>query len=231
VVALPAIGDDAAHIIDSIKLSSTLTVVSAGSPNQYAVTHTLVSVGFGSTAVVPLTPLALPALTAYTTASTSSGLLAIDNHGFSLRLGRVARAGFAASSLASRGVSPSAGGLVAALAALALSDDGTVSGCAAFDRALCAAVGANAGCLATACPAGLLALTNKLDAAFDAADGNGLDFYLSGSAPLIDSRGDGTAHQLGAILGDPTAIASWSVDLRTSSGRARVSASFEGVRN
>jgi hypothetical protein len=118
---------------------------------------------------------------------------------------------------------------VGTLAALARSDDGAVSGCAALDRALCAAVGVAAGCLAAACPAGLGALTAKLDAAFDAADGSGLDFYLSGSTPLIDKYNDGTA-KLGAII-SPMEIASWSVDLRTAAGRSRLTATFEGTRN
>jgi hypothetical protein len=235
VVALPAVGDAAAHILDNVQLSSILKVDSAGRPDQYVVTHTLDTAGLGSSAVVKLAPLALPVSTAYTTAATRGGLLVIDKHGFSLRLGRVARAGFAASTLAPRlpaGFSPNAGGLVAALAALARSD-ASMTGCAAFDRVLCAAVGADAGCLATACPAGLLALTGKLDAAFDAADGTGLDFYLSGSAGMIDSRSDGKAHILGSVLGevgDPTAIATWSVDLLTASGRTRVAATFSGTR-
>ena len=65
---------------------------------------------------------------------------------------------------------------------------------------------------------------------FDAADGTGLDFYLAGSAPLI-GQGDGSAGRLGGIVGDPTAIANWSVDLRTAAGRARTDATFVGVRN
>ncbi len=167
-IALPAIGDDAAHVLDTVRLSSTLEVQTAGRPDEYVVTHTLAGARFMSfatreTAEVALTPLALPALTAYTTAITRDGLLVIDNHGFSLRLGRVARAGFGAVALAPRGVAPDAGGLIAAIAALARSPDGAVSGCAAFDRALCAAVGSAAGCLATACPAGLGALAARLD--------------------------------------------------------------------
>jgi hypothetical protein len=115
VIALPAIGDDAAHVLETVRLSSTLDVQSAGRPDEYVVTHTLAGARFrsfatGQTGDVALTPLALPALTAYTTAITRDGLLVIDNHGFSLRLGRVARAGFGAVALAPRGVAPDAGG-------------------------------------------------------------------------------------------------------------------------
>jgi hypothetical protein len=240
-IALPAIGDDAAHTLDHFTLASTLVVQSAGRPGEYVVTHTLDGARFDSSvmenAEVRLAPLALPVMTAYTTATTRDRMLIVANHGFSLRLGRVARAGFGAAALAPRGVSPpDAGGLIAALAALARSSEQGVTGCAALDRALCAAVGAAAGCLAAACPAGLAALTARLDGAFDAADGTGLDLFLAGSAPLIDPRGGGYAKQLGlfdddpAVEDDPTTIATWSVDLRTASGRARQITRFAGLR-
>ena len=235
VIALPAIGNDAAHLLDTFKIGSTLALASAGRPDEYVATHTLVSVWFKSTALlagadVAIAPLALPAVTAYTTAVTRDGLLVIDNHGFSLRLGQVARVGFQATALEARGVSGDAGRLITELAALARSPDGAVSGCAAFDRMLCAAVGRATGCLASACPAGLSALAAMLDSSFDAADGTDLDFYLAGSTPLIGG-GDGSASRLGAITDDPTAIASWSVDLRTAAGRARTNASFDGSRS
>jgi len=232
-IALPAIGADAAHVLDTVTLSSSLEVQSAGRPDEYVATHTLAGATFTSftsrgSAEVALTPLALPALTSYPAATTRDGLLIIDNHGFSLRLGRVARAGFGAVALAPRGVPPDAGGLIAAIAALARSPDGAVSGCAAFDRALCAAVGSAAGCLATACPAGLGALAARLDGVFDAADGTGLDLYLAGAAALVNMHGV----QLGTNPYDPAAveIATWSVDLRTASGRARLMTKFVGVK-
>src|SRR5204862_6794037 len=137
-------------------------------------THTSAIASFAAsstwaTATVMLAPLALPVLTAYPTAITAENSLLIDEHAFTLRLGRVARAGFGATTLASQGVSPAdAGGLVGALAALVRSNDGAASGCASLDRMLCAAAGAPSGCLAAACPAGLSALAGRLDAAFDA---------------------------------------------------------------
>jgi hypothetical protein len=235
VIALPAIGNDAAHLLDRFNLLSTLDVASAGRPDEYVATHTLVGAVFTSPAApagaeVSIAALALPATTAYTTAITRDGLLVVDSHGFSLRLGQVARLGFGAAALEPRGVAGDAGSLITALAGLARSGDGAASGCAAFDRVLCAAVGRASGCLAAACPAGLSTLATVLDSAFDAADGTGLDLYLAGSAPLI-GQGDGSAYGLGAIQGDPTAIASWSVDLRTAAGRARTTATWDGVRN
>ena len=106
----------------------------------------------------------------------------------------------------------------------------TVPGCTAFARVLCPAVGSGEACIAKACPDGLGALTNKLNAAFDAADGTGLDFALAGSAPLLDTQGGGYARKLATDPNDPTSLARWSVDLRTATGRTRLTASFEGVR-
>ena len=231
-VALPAIGDDAAHVLDTVTLSSTLDVQSAGRPDEYVVTHTLAGARFTSfttagTAEVALTPLALPALTAYPAATTRDGLLVIDNHGFSLRLGRVARAGFGAVALAPRGVPPDAGGLIAALAALARSPDGAVRG-ARRSTAPCARPSA-ARPAASPRPA-----RRARRAGGQARRGvrrrrrTGLDLYLAGSAPLVNMHGV----QLGTNPDDPAAIeiATWSVDLRTASGRARLMTKFVGVK-
>jgi len=245
VVALPAIADAAARLFDRVELTSTLDVQSAGRADQYVVTHTLREAGFGiegAMANVDLVTLALPALTAYTTATTRDGVLILDDHGFSLRLGRVGRVGFGRAVLAPRlgvqdlgGPAPNGGDLIAALAVLARSEDGTVSGCAAIDRALCAAVGGPPGCLATACPTGLSTLAASLDAAFDVADGTGLDLVLAGAAPLLNLRRDGSAHQLGAPLDDPSnptgPFATWMVDLRTGKDRARLMTNWYGVRD
>jgi hypothetical protein len=238
VVALPAIGTDAARIFDRVSLTSSLDVRSAGTANEYVVTHTLLDAAFpiAGTATVEIAQLALPAATAYTTATTRDGLLVIDSHGFSLRLGRIARVGFGGAVLApALGLTydptrpaPTAGDLVTALAMLARSDDGA-SGCMAIDRVVCPAVGSAASCLATACPAGLTTLAATLNASFDAADGTGLDLYLAGAAPMIDLHGDGLAHDLGKPLDDPNA--NWTFDLRTASDRARLTPPFHGARD
>ena len=242
VVALPAIGDAAAHVLDDVWLGSTLDVQSAGPPGQYLIKHTLVSAPFAVSATgvpaatVTLAPLALPVLTAYPTATTDDNSLLIGEHAFTLRLGRVARAGFGATTLASQGVSPAdAGGLVGSLAALVRANDRTPSGCASLDQVLCAAVGAPAGCLAAACPAGLSALTGQLDAAFDAADGTDLDITLRGAAPMLTTRDNFSAYRLGAPFDDPpnsvTPTARWSVDLRTAAGGRHLDARFAGMRS
>ncbi len=251
VVALPAMGTDAARIFDRVALTSSLDVRSSGPPNEYVVTHSLLDASFPladpcidrtdplTPTLVDLAQLALPAATAYTTATTRDGVLIVDDHGFSLRLGRIARVGFGGAVLAPPlGVTydptrpaPTAGDLIAALAALARSDDGGgASGCLAIDRALCAAVGSAPGCLATACPAGLTTLATSLDASFDAADGQGLDLYLAGTAPMTDLRDDGSADELGRHVCDHP-NANWEFDLRTAGGRARLTPAFYGMRD
>ncbi len=83
--------------------------------------------------------------------------------------------------------------------------------------------------MAAACADGLDALAAKLDGAFDAANGTGLDLMLSGSAPLIDNHGDGMADSLGE--NSASALAIWTVDLRTSLDSVQVSALLAGMRN
>ena len=86
------------------------------------------------------------------------------------------------------------------------------------------------GCLAAACPTGLSVLATTLDSAFDAADGTGLDLYLSGSTPLIDLSSLGWADLLDKSDANPVGVAAWSADVRTSLGVARITTKFKGVR-
>jgi hypothetical protein len=233
-LALPAIAADAAALLDAVTLQSVLTIGPSEVAGEYLATHTLATAMFGPPAgagTVTLATLGLPILTATTTASDGNGLLVIANHGFTLRLGTAARAAFGPLSLVPRGLPPTADALVPALFALAQSADGTASGCAALDAALCPMVSESAGCLLAACTAGLAALAANLDSAFDGADGSGLDLTLSGSAPLFDTHGDGTASVLGSIGINPTQVGVWSVDLRTALGRVQTTASLSGVRS
>jgi hypothetical protein len=88
-------------------------------------------------------------------------------------------------------------------------------------------VGEATGCLVTACATGLNALAARLDASFEAADGTGLDLYLAGSDPLIET------HDAGLQLAEPPreAAGTWNVDLRPREGRRTFSASWEAVRS
>jgi hypothetical protein len=231
-VALPEIAADAASILDSVQLVSQLTIAPSGTAGTYAVTHLLTTAGFGPSlqVQVALASLGLPTLQAYTTATVSDDVLTIGSHGFTLRLGTTARAAFGPLSLAPRGLPTDVPSFVSALFALARSPGGTASGCAALDGIVCPAAGQPAGCLMSACSSGLGALAGELDGAFAAADGTGLDLWLSGTAPLIEISG-GQADRLGANGTGSSAAASWSATLRTSLGSAQPMASFEGKRN
>jgi hypothetical protein len=233
-VHLAAAADDAPHLFDELHLHSSLTIAAvAGAPlSAVSITHTLTSVDFvlpGATANVPLQPLGLPVLTAATTGTADEGTLTIAQHGFTARLGTAARSAFGTLGLGRRGLPTDAHALVAALAALAHTDDGSLVGCAALDAVLCARVGSAAGCLVAACAAGLEALAQRLDASFEAADGTNLDLYLTGAAPLLDTHGDGLADRLGDLQAGAQAGA-WSVDLRPRGGRRALVGAWEAIR-
>jgi len=179
---------------------------------------------------VALASLGLPILQAYTTATVSDDLLTIGSHGFTLRLGTAARAAFGPLALVPRGLPADVPSFVAALFSLAQAEGGMASGCAALDGIVCPAAAQPAGCLMSACSTGLGALAGALDGAFAAADGTGLDLWLSGTAPLIEISG-GQADRLGANGSGSSAAASWSATVHTSLGSAQPMASFEGKRN
>jgi hypothetical protein len=232
-VHLAAAAAEASHLFDDVQVRSTLDVRAAGTLEDVTITHTLTSMAFGlsgATMDVQLVTLGLPALSAMTTGTVTDDTLTIAQHGFTARLGSAARVAFGKISLVGRGLPPDGPGVVAAIASAAHSDDGKLAGCVALDDALCPRAGRPAGCLVTACATGLNALAARLDAAFDAADGTGLDLYLEGSAPLIETHDDGLAGRLGDL--QPGARpGSWTVDLRPREGRRTLMAPWEAVRS
>jgi hypothetical protein len=232
VAALPAIADDAASLLDSVRLLSTLAVQPSSDATSYVVTHTLTTAELGpsESTSVQLASLGLPTLQAFASATAADNVLTIGPHAFTLRLGTVARAAFGTLSLMPRGLPADLPSFVATLFALAQSADGTATGCAALDGVVCPAVGESAGCLTSACEAGLQALTADLADGFGSADGTGLDLSLSGSAPLIEKSG-GVASQLGVDQPGSAQVAIWSVNLRTQVGSAQLTAQFVGTRN
>ena len=131
-------------------------------------------------------------------ATLKAGQLSIPSHGFTLRLGTTARYAFEGTSLKSRGAQD-ASSLVNAVFALAQEiDHGNVlSGCYALDAVVCDQLNQSRLCLFDACQTGLAALATRLAGAFDSLDGVGLDFFLSGSTPVVDLTGDGLADALG----------------------------------
>jgi hypothetical protein len=233
VVDLGAIGDEATHLLDAITVRSQLDLRPSTSAALYQATHTLLDVVFGGADArkeVQLAALGLPALSADTTASVQDGALVVGAHGLTLRLGSAARVAFGTLGLAQRGLPQDAAGFLGALTALARSADGTRTGCAALDATLCAEASHPAGCLGDACTTGLAALAARLDGAFDAADGAGLDFYLAGSAPLFDRHGNGTADRIGDSQSTPPAPGTWTVDLHTGAGHASAAGTWDAVR-
>ena len=232
-LALPAIAADAGSILDGVQLVSQLTVAPGGTAGSYAVTHLLTGAQFGPTSQVSVTlaSLALPILQAYTTATVNDDALVIGSHGFTLRLGTASRAAFGPLALVPRGLPADVPTFVSALFSLAQTPGGAATGCAALDAVVCPAVAQPAGCVMSACSAGLAALAAKLDGAFAAADGTGLDLSLSGTAPMIEKSGGGLADRLGSDDTGTSPAATWSVTLRTSLGSSQVTATFEGRRN
>jgi hypothetical protein len=236
-LALPAIATDAAAILGSVRLASTLAVAPATQPGTYAVTHTLQAALFGPgwTVSVLLAQLGLPVLQAVTSATIENGALKIARHGFTLRLGSAARAAFGPLALAPRGFPGDVSDFVGSLFAQAQATNGGSatggSGCDALDATVCPAVSRPAGCLVAACRAGLDALTARLDAAFTAADGPDLDLTLAGTAPMVAVPGGLRAHYLGVGEIQSSRGAVWTAAVRTSVGSSTLFADFQGVRN
>ena len=191
-----------AVLLDDVRIGSQLTISGTGDVNTYDVRHDLLDVTFPD-AIAPVSfktlALGLPITSASGIQATmKAGQLFIPKHGFTLHLGTTARYGFEATSFGSRGATDALG-LVNTVFRLAQSTDrgALLTGCDALDAAVCDQSKQPRGCLVDACRRGLDALATKLTHAFDNLDGAGLDFFLSGSAPVVDLDGDGRADALG----------------------------------
>jgi hypothetical protein len=200
---LGALPDEISALLSELHIDSQMTITPGSDINSYVVKHDLLALTFPN-ALAPITfkvpiPLGLPVASVSGIAATlKAGQLSVPSHGFTLRLGTTARYAFEATSFKSRGVQDSQS-LVNAIFGLAhVSDQGTVlSGCAALDAAVCDQLRQGRGCLLDACNRGLDSLASMLAGAFDNLDGTALDFFLSGSAPVVDLNGDGLADALG----------------------------------
>lgn len=203
---LTKLPDELTSALTRLTVESTLTVIANGAPNLFNIDHDLTAIDLPNAAIhslIAMTALAPPVReAAFVSGVSRAGQLVISPHGFTLRLGSAARFTFAASSLAPRlnVANMDVGDFIQALAKLATrNDSGTlVRGCDALDSLLCAEVNQAPGCVRPACLLGLGALSQRLDASFAALDGQDLDFFLSGSAPLVDRDGDGHADALGS---------------------------------
>ena len=231
---LPGVAADAASILQSIRLISSLDVEPGTQAGSYVVTHTLQDAEFGGpawSASVALAPLGLPVLQAVTSATIERESLVIAQHGFTLRLGTTARAAFGPLALVPRGFPPDVPGFVQALFTAARSPGGAAKGCAALDATVCPAIGQPAGCVSAACATGLTALASILDNAFLAADGPDLDLRLEGTAPMVPVPGGLRAQRLGIGEASSPGAAKWNAQVVTSQGTATLRPPFEGLRN
>ena len=199
---LGAFADEIAALLNDLRIDYQMTITAGSDINSYVVKHDLLGLTFPD-ALAPITfktpTLGLPvASVSGILATLKAGQLSVPSHGFTLRLGTTARYAFEATSFKSRGAQDSQS-LVSAVFGLAhVSDQGTVlSGCSALDAAVCDQLKQGRGCLLDACTKGLGALAFKLAGAFDSLDGKALDFFLSGSTPVVDLDGDGRADALG----------------------------------
>ena len=201
---LAKLPDELASALTRLTVESTLTVIATGAPNVFDIDHDLTAIDLPNAALhslIAMTALAPPVReAAFVSGLSRAGQLVASPHGFTLRLGSAARFTFAASSLAPRLDVADVGGFIDALANLATRTEGgtLLRGCDALDSLLCAEVNQAPGCVRAACLSGLDALSQRLDASFAALDGQDLDFFLSGSAPLVDRDGDGHADALGS---------------------------------
>jgi hypothetical protein len=74
-----------------------------------------------------------------------------------------------------------------------------------------------------------------LDTGFAALDGQDLDFFLSGDAPMVDRDGDGSADALGGStsgIPSPVLVAPglWSASFRSRSGITTIYGSWTAER-
>jgi hypothetical protein len=217
---LGAFSTELAGLLDDIRIDSQMTIAQADDANSYWVEHDLLAVTFPD-ALSPISfrapTLGLPVVTAAGILTTlKADQLSIPDHGFTLRLGTSARYAFEATSLKSRNAADSAGMVKAVFELARWSDQGTaLTGCDAMDAVACDQIKQPRGCLLAACQAGLTTLARNLALVFDSLDGDGLDFWLSGSTPVIDLDADGQADALGMAGSGPGL---WSAESKARAG-------------
>jgi hypothetical protein len=227
---------EAGDILRTFKIHSSLQVTRTSSRDRYQVEHRLEAVELMSAPdpiAIDLLSLGLPARVArFVPAVARDTELAIAEHGFSLRLGTAARLGFERSSLARRGYPASTSAFVTALfGAAAHTERGTTfNGCFALSALVCPMIAEGEGCLVAACTAGTAALGRRLENAFAAVDGDGLDLSIEGTAPIVDRDGDGRADALGWLQLGSSDPGVWSGQLRTPGEQTALQATWTADR-
>jgi hypothetical protein len=230
---LTTLPSELGQTLTGLTLDSTLTVTATGATDAFNISHELTALALPNATIhspIPMAALASPApVAAFASGVSQAGLLNISPppaqpHGFTLKLGAAARSTFATYSLKPRLGEADVSAFVESLMNLATRDDGgtVLRGCDALDSLLCAEIAQTPGCVRDACLSGLKALEQRLDTSFSALDGQGLDFFLSGSAPIVDRDGDGHADALGSTSDASTGPGVWSAIFKSSAGTASV---------
>lgn len=202
-MALASLSDEVIPAPAELTLNSTLTVAESGLTDVLNIEHRLDTLTL-SRVSLSAEDLGLPVRDVWFASpqSATGSQLALSSHGFTLRLGSLARQVYYKTSLAPR--LGRADGLADVDAFVTYLFNGAgrnmrptmLKGCDALDSLLCEEASAERGCIKSACLAGLEKLAQRLDASFAVLDGPGLDFTLSGLAGLVDSDGDNRAESL-----------------------------------
>ncbi|HEY0708820.1 MAG TPA: hypothetical protein VGG33_18575 [Polyangia bacterium] len=206
---LKAIAADGRKLLDSFRLLSTMSLSATSQPGHLQLDHHLnaLEVAIGAATIsVDVPDLGAAVLSArFVSAEATRRDITIDRHGFTLRLGSLARLAFIRGALMNRGYPADTTKFIQGVFANASYFDRNVThkGCAAMAAMVCPLVGGADGCLTDACNKGLAALGQSLDDAFSTLDGFKLDFFLQGGAPLLDRDGDGFADAIGYLLPNP----------------------------
>ncbi len=148
----------------------------------------------------------------------SPPVLDVGEHGFTLRYGSLARAAFVAIGLSPRGLGERASHLGAALVE-SVSDGGASDpGCPSVSAILCGAIESPLDCALEACSIAALHLDTELEAWWTQLNGSGLDFELTGQAPIYDHDDDLLVDDIGRS-DDSTVTGEWSARFELASGQ------------
>lgn len=207
-VSLAKLPDELTTALSQLALSSTLTVVESGLADVLNIEHALDTLSLlnpNTNLPIPLSAedLGLPVRDVwFSSRQTRAGQLELASHGFTLRLGSLARQITSTTSLTSRLGIADAGGFVSALfdGAARSSRSTSLRGCDALDSLLCEEAGLEHDCIKLACLDGLEKLGQLLDTSFAILDGPELDFFIWGSASLVDNNDDRQAERLDSGL-------------------------------
>ena len=227
------IATEGSKLLETFRIHSTIDVVATSQPGKLQIDHGLdqMEIGIGiDNVLVSLPGLGAPSPSAhFIAAEVSRTDVTIARHGFTLRLGSAARTAFLPSALMKRGFSADPAKFVTEVFSVAsYFDRGTTyKSCPALSALVCPLVGGPDGCVVDACGKGLAALGRTLADGFSALDGDDLDFFLEGSAPVLDRDGDGKADGIGYLLSSPGV---WKALIRLKQEQFAISGFFAAAR-